>query len=421
MLLSLVAEPLTGLADTAFVARLGAEPLAALGVGTIVLSSVFWIWNFLGIGTQTEVAQAEGAGDAARSREVCGLALGLAASIGLAMIVVGFPLIGPVAAAMGAGGAVHAGAATYLRWRLVGAPAVILTTVGFGALRGLQEMRVPLAIAVVVNLLNVGLDALLIFGFGPLPPLGIAGAAAATTASQWAGAIATLVMVRRRLPWPASLRWADAGRLLVVGRDLFIRTGLLTTFLLLQTRAATRGGAEAGAAHQAIRQVWVFTALLLDAWAATAQSLVGYFMGAARMAVARRVAAVACGWSLATGSLLAAAMILLARPVATLFVPPAAHGVFHLAWAIAAVTQPLSALSFATDGIHWGTRDYGYLRNAMLVATAAGAGGLALVAGHADQPLTAIWVVTGVWIAIRAVLGVARIWPALGASPWRRG
>jgi len=64
VLLSLVAEPLTGLVDTAFVARLGAVPLAALGVATVLLSSVFWIFNFLGIGTQTEVARAEGPGSA---------------------------------------------------------------------------------------------------------------------------------------------------------------------------------------------------------------------------------------------------------------------------------------------------------------------------------------------------------------------
>ena len=59
-MLQAVAEPLTGLADTAFVARLGSTALAALGVGTIVLSGSFWIFNFLGIGTQTEVAQSLG-------------------------------------------------------------------------------------------------------------------------------------------------------------------------------------------------------------------------------------------------------------------------------------------------------------------------------------------------------------------------
>ena len=66
ILLSLIAEPLTGLVDTGLVARLGAAPLAALGVGAGALSSVFWIFNFLAIATQTEVAQTFGRGDMRR-------------------------------------------------------------------------------------------------------------------------------------------------------------------------------------------------------------------------------------------------------------------------------------------------------------------------------------------------------------------
>ena len=77
VLISLIAEPLTGLADTAFVARLGATPLAALGVGTVLLSSVFWVFNFLGIGTQTEVAHALGNPGDTRARDANGLALAL--------------------------------------------------------------------------------------------------------------------------------------------------------------------------------------------------------------------------------------------------------------------------------------------------------------------------------------------------------
>ena len=53
VLFSLIAEPLTGMVDTAFIARLGAEELAALGVGTTALSSFFWVFGFLGIGAQT--------------------------------------------------------------------------------------------------------------------------------------------------------------------------------------------------------------------------------------------------------------------------------------------------------------------------------------------------------------------------------
>lgn len=414
VLVSLVAEPLTGLADTAFVARLGAPSLAALGVGSIALSSVFWIFNFLGVATQTEVARADGAGETGRAAEVTTLALALAFAFGLAVAVPLGVFAPEVCGMLGAEGEVRDIAALYVRVRLAAAPAVIATTAVFGALRGLQDMRTPLVIAVSVNVLNVVLDALWITGVGPFPAWGVAGAAAASAVSQVAGVAWAVLEVRARLGLPVPVRAADARRLLTVGGDLFLRTGLLTAFLLLCTRTATRISDDAGAAHQAIRQVWLLTALVLDAFAAAAQSLIGFFLGAARVAVARRVAAVACAWSGGTGVVLTAAMLAATDAVEAAFVPEGASAAFRGAWWIAAAFQPLNALSFATDGIHWGASDYRFLRNAMLASTGTGVAGLVL---FEPSELSGVWFVTGAWIAVRAAFGVARVWPGIGRAP----
>ncbi len=417
VLFSLIAEPVTGLVDTAFVARLGAVPLAALGVGTMVLSSVFWVFNFLGIGTQTEVAQAYGAGAGDRARGINGLALAMSALFGFVMLAVGWPGSEPAATVMGASGELREVAVTYMRIRWFGAPAVLMMVAAFGTLRGLQDMRTPLWIAVTVNGLNVVLDAVLIFGLGPIPAFGIAGAAWASTAGQWIGAAWAVAAVFRRLGIPGRLRLRDAARLLRVGGDLFVRTGLLTLFLLLTTRTATRIGADAGAAHQAVRQVWIFTALFLDAFAITGQSLVAYFVGSGGWAQARRVALMVCVWSLGTGAALGLAMLLGEALVVRLLVPPTAVMLFHPAWLIAAFSQPLNALSFATDGLHWGTGDYRFLRNVMLLATALGVSAL-LTLDAVHPTLTGVWLVTVGWITVRAVFGVMRIRPGIGDSPW---
>ena len=102
VLLSLVAEPLTGLADTVFIARLGAESLAALGAGTVALSSVFWVFNFLGIATQTEVAQVYGRQERERASEIGGLAVALSIAIGLLLMIVGLIAVPHVSTLMGA-------------------------------------------------------------------------------------------------------------------------------------------------------------------------------------------------------------------------------------------------------------------------------------------------------------------------------
>ena len=210
---------------------------------------------------------------------------------------------------------------------------------------------------------------------------------------------------------------ADIIKLLAIGRDMFIRTGMLIIFLLLATRSATRLGPEAGAAHQAIRQVWMFTSLFLDAAAITAQSVVGYYYGSGRRIQATKVAGLVCRWSLLIGFGLLVLMLIGATLVAALLVPVSAMIQFGPAWTVAALFQPLAALAFVTDGIHWGTGDFGYLRNAVSMATVAAGTVLLITELTGVMSLDLIWWCTGLWIVVRAGLGMVRIWPGSGTSP----
>lgn len=422
VLLALIAEPLTGLIDTGFISRLGSEPLAALGVATTFLSGLFWLFGFLAVSTQTEIAQALGRGDEEGARATGAVGLALAVCCGLLAAVCLWPQRASVAAWMGADAATAPYVVSYFSIRLLAAPAVLIVFVVFGALRGIQDMWTPLRVSVVMHAVNLALDPLLIWGLGPVPALGVAGAAWASVAAQWLGAFWGLMVFTRRRRLFAGFRAcrfdiAVAGRLFVVGRDMLVRTGSLTLFLVLATRAATRQGPEAGAAHQVIRQVWTLTALLLDAFAATAQSLIGYFLGAGSIALARRVAWVTTLWSVACGGLLTASMGLLGEATARALVPAGAVTVFATPWLVAALFQPFNAVSFVTDGIHWGGGDYGYLRNGMIVATAFGVAALYALEGRTAEPLVGVWLATGVWITVRSLIGVLRVWPGGKRAP----
>ena len=108
VLFSLVAEPLTGLADTAFVARLpGSEPVAALGIGTVAFTSIFWAFTFLGIGTQTEVAHAQGGGNLGRAVQVLSLACLLAFLVGVGITFGAMGFLPPIAGLFGPEGLVN--------------------------------------------------------------------------------------------------------------------------------------------------------------------------------------------------------------------------------------------------------------------------------------------------------------------------
>ena len=420
VLLSLTAEPITALVDTAFISSLGVIPLAALGVGTTALSSLFWMFNFLGVSTQTEIAQASGKGEKKRAGKTLSLALILAAAFGILLILTIYPTATWLAGVLGAAGNVKIHAVTYMQIRLFGAPAVLLTLVSFGAFRGQQDMRTPLIIALGVNALNVLLDWLLIFGNGPFPIMGVAGSALASTISQWLGAITGILLAARKIGISKKLVFQDAAKLLQVGGDLFVRTGILNLFLAYTTRVANGLGADAGAAHQVIRQMWVFTALALDAYATTVQSLIGFFVGQDSIATAKHVVRVALAWSTGTGFLLAGLMWLGRNFVIDWLVPITAIQVFLPAWGISAISQPINSLAFLTDGVHWGTGDYRYLRNAMLITSAVGLVGLWLFENMGIKTLSRVWVIIGIWIILRAVFGLLRIYPGIGNSIFKR-
>lgn len=420
VLFSLVAEPLTGLVDTAFVSRLGAEELAALGVGTVVLTSGLWLFNFLSVGSQTEVSQAYGRKDLEQGKKIGSLALTVGGVVGLCLSLLMFAWAPALSSAMGATDQVHEHALTYIRIRVAGGPAVLVSMVSFGILYGLADVRTPLMVALAVNGLNIVLDALLIFGLGPFPALGIGGAALASTVSQWMGALWCGVAVYQKLGLTVHYDAADLNKLLAIGRDMFIRTGSLILFLLLATRSATRLGPEAGAAHQAVRQAWMFTNLFLDASAITAQSVVGYFYGSARIEEARAVAVKICGWSLLSGTLLLLVMYGATGPISVALVPASGLQFFWPAWYVAAFLQPLAALAFVTDGIHWGTGDFSFLRNVVLISTLSGGSVLIALEYAGVLNLTLVWWCVGLWILIRAGLGMYRLWPGMSKSPLRK-
>jgi len=181
---SLAVEPIAGVADTAFVAELGSPFAAALAAATAVFSGVIWVFNFLGIGTQTEVARATGRQATGRVRQVVTLAVALSALWGVVLAAALWPALTRIAGWMAEDPQVRAATVTYLEIRLIGAPALLVVTAALGALRGVQLMRATLWITATMSLLNIAADPLLIFGLGPFPRLGIAGAAWATTGTR---------------------------------------------------------------------------------------------------------------------------------------------------------------------------------------------------------------------------------------------
>ena len=251
---ALIAEPLYLLADTAIVGNLGIRPLGGLAVAGIVLTATFGIFNFLAYSTTGAVARQLGAGNQRAAAEQGIDGIWLATGLGIVLTIAGVLLAPVIVDVMGASASVRPFALTYLRISLLGAPFVLIALAGAGYLRGMQDTKTTLVIAVAASTLNLALEVLLVYGLD----FGIAGSAWGTVAAQVGAAAAFLVIVRRSARNAgAAIRPRAAGvrTTAVVGSHLIVRTGSLLFALLLTTAVAARISDVAVAAHQIAFQI----------------------------------------------------------------------------------------------------------------------------------------------------------------------
>ncbi|MGZ4450221.1 MAG: MATE family efflux transporter [Nocardioides sp.] len=415
---ALVAEPLFLLADAAIVGHLGTAPLAGLGVAGAVLQTAVGLCVFLAYGTTASVARRLGAGDrrGALAQGVDGL--WLAVGIGLVVTVAGMLLTDPLVHALGAGPTVTAPAATYLRLAFLGTAPLLVMLAATGVLRGLQDTRTPLVVAVLGNVLNVVLNLLLVYGVGGWDGLGIAGSALGSVLAQVAGATALLAVVVRGArregaslrPDLPGIRAAAHAAVALVVRTLTLRAALLLTTYAVTLAAATARNQEVDlATHQLAMTTWGFLAFVLDAVAIAAQAITGRYLGAGDVAATRAVTRRMVRWGLlsgvVTGLLLAAASPVLGALFTT---DPAVRDLLVPVLLVAACCQPVAGVVFVLDGVLIGAGDGRYLARGGLLTLLVYAPVL-LLAAHAGAGLPLLWLVfTGLFMGSRLLVLTTR-------------
>jgi len=409
---SLAIDPLVSLVDTAFVGRLGAAPLGALGINAAIFAMTFVVFNFLAYGTTPRVGEFIGRGQREEAGRVAAHALMIAAVCGAAALGA-IQLLAPwVLEVMGATGELAEPALTYLRIRALAGPAVLLTMAAHGIFRGYQDTRTPLRVTMLVNLINVVLDPLLIFGLG----WGIAGAAWATLAAQWTGAILFLMLlfsgkndaIDIKLEIPTA---SDLEPFLRAGSSLLLRTGALVGTMGLATAVAARVGVAAAAGHQVANELWGFMALVVDALAVAGQALVARYLGQDDRAGARAVSNRLLFLGLVVGSALGAIMWILEPWLGPLFTDdPVALATLASVFPVVVFLQPLNGLVFVWDGVYMGAQAFVYLAIAMVVS-------VVVAASVLFSAIPMGWGLQGVWAGITVLMLMRAVTLAI---PWFR-
>ncbi|MEN8649856.1 MATE family efflux transporter [Streptomyces sp. 21So2-11] len=410
---ALVAEPLFLMVDSAVVGHLGTPQLAGLAIAAALLTTAVSVFVFLAYATTAAVARRVGAGDLASAIRQGMDGIWLALILGAGVIAIVLPGAPWLVGIFGASDTAAPYAITYLRISSLGIPAMLVVLAATGVLRGLQDTRTPLYVAIGGFTANAGLNVGLVYGAG----LGIAGSAWGTVIAQIGmAAVYLVVVVRGARRHGASLRPDLAGirASAQAGAPLLVRTLSLRAVLMIATAVAARLGDAEVAANQIILSLWSLLAFALDAIAIAGQAIIGRYLGANDAKGAREACRRMVEWGVAAGVLFGV-LVMVSRPlfIQMFTTDQVVQDALLPALLVVAVIQPVSGIVFVLDGVLMGAGDGPYLAWAML-ATLAVFTPVALLVPKFGGGLTALW-----WaMALMMVVRLVTLWLRARSGRW---
>ena len=306
---------LVGLTDTVLAAQLGTDETDAIGSAAYVMWFIGLIVMAIGVGSTALVSRAVGRGRLAVANTAVGQSVTLAASAGALVGIAIWLVAGPVAGVLTNTEGGERAFATYLRWQAAAAPATSVLFVGIACVRGAGDSARPLGVMAVVNVINIftswalaGADITrsvvdgesvepIVVLANPFPfDMGVAGIAVGTFASHTVGAVLMLwlmvrgshgVRLRRRRLRP---HWHTMHRLVRVGLPNFFETlGMWAgNFLVLMMVVWLHAAGGTTGAHVVAIRIEAFSFLPGFAISMAAATLVGQYLGAGSVTLARR-------------------------------------------------------------------------------------------------------------------------------------
>jgi len=183
-------------ADTLFLARLGTEVLAGMGLSVTVFRVFYEAFLGIGVASTTVVAQAVGAHNRDLAERGAAQAISLAILVGIVAGGIGALLANTAMSLMGQSGLVQEAGATYMRINLLASPFYAVALTGGGVLKGVGDTRTPMFFTLVSSIFKIGLNTVFIYGRWGFPAMGVAGAALATVIAYGLNMVLIIIKLR---------------------------------------------------------------------------------------------------------------------------------------------------------------------------------------------------------------------------------
>lgn len=311
--------------DTYFLGMVGVRALAAYSFGFPILMIVTSVAIGLGAGTSSVVARAIGAGDHRRAKRLATDSLLLSFLITAMLSFIGILTINPLFRLLGAPEDMIPMISTFMTILYCGVPFLVIGMVGTSSMRATGDTVLPSKLMVAGAILNVALDPIFIFGLGPVPGLGLNGAAIAALLARglmFAGTIYFLAhrldMISFKKPQPGEMRrsWRD---ILHVGLPAAGTNAIIPVGMALVTAMIARYGPEAVAGFGVASRVESMVLVIYYAMSSTIGPFVGQNLAAGkekRIQLALRLCARFC---ILSGLVIAVVLALLSNLIPALF------------------------------------------------------------------------------------------------------
>ncbi len=373
-IISNITVPLLGMVDLALMGHLENKVfIGAVALGSMIFNFIYWGFGFLRMSTSGFVAQAFGQRRLIRVMVNLVRPLIVALLTGAGLIILQHPIAALGFWVVDSSAEVEHYARQYFHIRIYAAPATIALYAFTGWFIGMQNTRLPMLIAISVNVFNVLLSLFFVKGLG----MAAEGVALGTVIAQYLGLLLAAMLLKRYygrffVYFQRKYLWrrAEMLRFFNVNRDIFIRTLCLIVALSFFTIQSASKGDTILAVNSLLLQYFMFFSYLIDGYAHAAEALTGRYIGAANRSALMKSTKLLFAWGLgiAIGFTLLYAFggesilrLLTNNQEILVAAKP------YLYWT--AIIPLISFSAFIWDGIYIGATASAAMRNSMLIST----------------------------------------------------
>lgn len=373
IVLSNATVPILGAVDTGVIGQLGeAAPIGAVGIGSIIITTLYWFFGFLRMGISGLSAQARGRNDTLELSALLMRGLLIGGVAGCLLIALQIPVMSAAFLAAPTSVEVESLAQQYTSVRIFSAPAAISIFAITGWLIALEKTRAVLVLQLVTNGVNIVLDIVFVLWLD----YGVRGVATATVIAETTGLILGLWLCRTAFTGSTWRNWTrifdptKLKRMAILNTDIFIRNLLIEIVFVSFLFMTANFGDLTLAANQILLQFLHITAYALDGFAFAAEALVGISIGAKRRHELRKSVKLASLWGAISTLILSLLFAILGSFVIDIMTTAddvRLEAKLYLPWII--VVPIVGAPSWMLDGIFIGAMRTRNMRNSMLIST----------------------------------------------------